>query len=90
MISMTEMSMGEISGSQVWDALGIGIFCNDMTTCDADGNVVATRPDRASGETRIGHGVLSSYHADVEVGDNELRTNPVPVGTVADGHVVRK
>lgn len=91
-ISMTEMSMGEISDNQVWDALGIGIFCNDMSMCDVDGNVVvATRPDRASGDTaRLGYGVLSSYHAEVELGDNELRTNPVPVGTVADAHVVRK
>ena len=91
-ISMTEMSMGEISDNEVWDALGIGIFCNDMSMCDVDGNVVvATRPDRASGDTaRIGYGVLSSYHAEVELGDNELRANPVPVGTVADAHVVRK
>lgn len=90
MISMTEMSMG--SGNQVWDALGIGICCNDMSTCDVDGNVVvATRPERASGYTaRIGYGVLSSYHAEVELGDNELRANPVPVGTVADAHLVPK
>jgi Right handed beta helix region len=91
-ISMTEMSMGEISGNQVWDALGIGIFCNDMSMCDVDGNVVvATRPDRSSGDAaRVGFGVLSSYHAEVELGDNELRANPVPVGVVADAHVVRK
>ena len=91
-ISMTEMSMGEISDNEVWDALGIGIFCNGMSMCDVDGNVVvATRPDRAAGDTaRIGYGVLSSYHAEVELGDNELRANPVPVGTVADAHVVRK
>jgi hypothetical protein len=91
-ISMTEMSMGEVHDNQVWDALGIGIFCNDMSVCDIDGNVVvATRPDRASGDTaRIGYGVLSSYHAEVELGDNELGSNPVPVGTVADAHIVRK
>jgi hypothetical protein len=91
-ISMTEMSMGEIHDNQVWDALGIGIFCNDMSMCDIDDNVVVvTRPDRASGDTaRLGYGVLSSYHAEVELGDNELATNPVPVGAVADAHVVKK
>lgn len=91
-ISMTEMSMGEIHDNQVWDALGIGIFCNDMSMCDVDGNVVVrTRRDRASGDTaRLGYGVLSSYHAEVELGDNELQTNPVPVGAVADAHVFRR
>jgi hypothetical protein len=91
-ISMTEMSMGEIHDNEVWDALGIGIFCNDMSMCDIDENVVvATRPDRSSGDTaRLGYGVLSSYHAEVELGDNELATNPVPVGAVADAHVVKK
>jgi Right handed beta helix region len=91
-ISMTEMSMGEIHDNEVWDALGIGIFCNDMSMCDVDDNVVvATRPDRASGDAaRLGYGVLASYHAEVELGDNELATNPVPVGAVADGHVVNE
>jgi len=91
-ISMTEMSMGEISDNEVWDALGIGIFCNDMSMCEVEDNVVVgTRVDRASGDSaRIGYGVLSSYHAEVELGDNELGANPVPVGAVADAHVVRK
>jgi Right handed beta helix region len=91
-ISMTEMSMGEISDNEVWDALGIGIFCNDMSMCEIEDNVVVgTRADRASGDSaRIGYGVLSSYHAEVELGDNELGANPVPVGAVADAHVVRK
>ena len=89
-ISMTEMSMGRIEDNEVWDALGIGILCFDMSMCEIDGNVVvATRPDRASGDLgRIGYGVLSSFHAEVELGDNELATNPVPVGAVADGHIV--
>ncbi len=39
---------------------------------------------------RIGYGVLSSFHAEVELGDNELATNPVPVGAVADAHIVDK
>jgi Right handed beta helix region len=88
-ISMTEMSMGEIRDNEVWDALGVGIFCNDMSMCEIDDNtVVATRPDRSSGDrARLGYGVLASYHAEVELGDNELATNPVPVGAVADGRV---
>jgi hypothetical protein len=89
-ISMTEMSMGEIHDNEVWDAVGVGIFCNDMSMCDIDDNVVVgTRPDLASGDAaRRGYGVLSSYHAEVELGDNELATNPIPVGAVADAHVV--
>ena len=90
-ISMTEMSMGTIRRNEVWGALGVGIFCNDMSMCEVEDNVVvATRPDRSSGDrSRLGYGVLSSYHAEVELGDNELATNPVPVGAVADAHVVR-
>jgi Right handed beta helix region len=89
-ISMTEMSMGEIHDNEVWDALGIGIFCNDMSMCEVDDNVVVgTRPDLSSGDAaRRGYGVLSSYHAEVELGDNELTANPVPVGAVADAHIV--
>jgi hypothetical protein len=34
--------------------------------------------------------VLASYHAHVELGHNDLGTNPVPLGSVADSHVVRK
>ncbi len=76
----------------MWGALGVGIFCNDMSMCEVEGNVVvATRPDRSSGDrSRLGYGVLSSYHAEVELGDNELATNPVPVGAVADAHIVRQ
>ena len=52
---------------------------------------MGTRPDRASGDSaRIGYGVLSSYHSEVTLGDNELSTNTVPVGTVADSHMVRR
>jgi hypothetical protein len=63
-----------------------------MSMCDVDGNVVVgTRPDRSSGDTaRIGYGVLSSFHSEVVLGDNELGTNPAPVGSVADSHMVRK
>jgi len=88
-ISMTEMSMGEIHDNEVWDALGVGIFCNDMSMCDIDDNVVVgTRPDRASGDrARLGYGVLSSYHAEATLGDNELESNPVPYGAVADAHI---
>jgi hypothetical protein len=91
-ISMTEMSMGEIRDNLVTDAVGVGIFCNDMSMCEIDDNtVVGTRPDHSSDDTaRVGYGVLASYHAHVELGDNDLRTNPVPLGVVADSHVVRK
>ena len=50
-ISMTEMSMGTIPRNEVWGAMGVGIFCNDMSMCEVEDNVVvATRPDRSSGD----------------------------------------
>ena len=33
-ITMTEMSMGTVSGKSVEDALGVGIYCGDYSQCE--------------------------------------------------------
>lgn len=83
-LSMTEMSMGKIERNEVRDALGVGIFCNDHSECEVDGNVVVgTRADRASGdEARLGYGVLASYASRARLGHNELGANPRAYGAV--------
>jgi nitrous oxidase accessory protein NosD len=80
-ITMTEMSMGEVVGNQVSDALGVGIFCGDRSECEVRRNVVSgTRHDPASAGdlSRVGVGIEGSFEAVAELRDNVLVGNPVP------------
>ncbi len=88
-ISVDEMSMGSVMDSTVSGALGIGIYCNDRSTCMIEHNtVVGTRPDLASGNpTRRGYGVLASFQSLADLRGNELSTNPVPMGAVIDSQI---
>jgi hypothetical protein len=88
-ISVDEMSMGTVMDSEVSGALGIGIYCNDRSTCMIEHNtVVATRPDIASGNpTRRGFGVLASFQSLANLRDNQLKSNPMPWGAVINSVV---
>ena len=88
-ISVDEMSMGTVMDSEVSDALGIGIFCNDRSTCMIEHNtVVGTRPDIASGNpTRRGFGVLASFQSQADLRGNKLLSNPIPMGAVINSQI---
>jgi Right handed beta helix region len=88
-ISVDEMSMGTVMDSEVSGALGIGIYCNDRSTCMIEHNtVVGTRPDIASGNpTRRGFGVLASFQSLADLRGNELTSNPVPMGAVINSQI---
>ena len=88
-ISVTEMSMGTVMDSEVSGALGIGIYCNDRSMCMIEHNtVVGTRPDIASGNpTRRGFGVLASFQSQADLRDNQLTSNPVPMGAVINSEI---
>ena len=88
-IAVTEMSMGTVMDNEVTGALGIGIYCNDRSTCMIEHNtVVGTRPDSASGNpTRRGFGVLVSFQSLAELRGNEIGSNPVPMGAVIDSQI---
>jgi parallel beta-helix repeat protein len=88
-ISVTEMSMGTVMDNDVSGALGIGIYCNDRSTCMIEHNtVVDTRPDTASGNpTRRGFGVLASFQSLAELRGNQLTANPVPMGAVINSEI---
>lgn len=90
-ISMTEMSMGEIDGNDVRDALGIGIFCNDHSMCDVRDNVVrGTRADRASDDsTRLGSGFLAAFWAEATLHGNSFGDNPHPETAVSNATLSR-
>lgn len=76
-IAMTEMSMGEVAGNRVDDALGVGIFCGDFSHCMISGNHVSgTRPDPASGDlTRMGYALQANYGAHATLHRNRLVGN---------------
>jgi nitrous oxidase accessory protein NosD len=84
-ITMTEMSMGDVSANVVDGALGVGIFCGDHSECMIDRNVVTgTRPDLASGDrARDGYGIVSHYGAVAELADNRAGR----VGAFAEGRI---
>jgi nitrous oxidase accessory protein NosD len=77
-ITMTEMSMGEVTGNHVADGLGVGIFCGDRSECEVHRNVVTgTRADPAGDRSRIGVGIESDFDSVAELRDNVLVGNPV-------------
>ena len=84
-ITMTEMSMGDVSANVVGGALGVGIFCGDHSECMIDRNVVTgTRPDVASGDrARDGYGIVAHYGATAELADNRAGR----VGAFAEGRI---
>jgi Right handed beta helix region len=82
-ITLTEMSMAEVEGNEVEDALGVGIFCGDYSVCRIEENsVTGTVADVESGDrTRMGFGILSHYGAQATLDDNRLHENARPVGS---------
>ena len=82
-ITLTEMSMADVEGNEVEDALGVGIFCGDYSVCRIEENSVSgTIADVESGDrTRMGFGILSHYGAEATLADNRLRGNARPTGS---------
>ncbi|HWM14256.1 MAG TPA: right-handed parallel beta-helix repeat-containing protein [Gaiellaceae bacterium] len=82
-ITLTEMSMADVEGNEVEDALGVGIFCGDYSVCRIEENSVSgTVADVESGDrTRMGFGILSHYGAEATLADNRLRGNARPTGS---------
>ena len=82
-ITLTEMSMADVEGNEVEDALGVGIFCGDYSVCRIEENSVSgTLADVESGDrTRMGFGILSHYGAEATLDDNRLRGNARPIGS---------
>jgi parallel beta-helix repeat protein len=90
-ISVTEMSMGMVMNNEVSNALGVGIYCNDRSTCTVQHNtVVDTRSNAATGNrSAAGFGVLVSFQSQADLWDNQLGANPVPMGTVTESLIRR-
>jgi nitrous oxidase accessory protein NosD len=77
-ITMTEMSMGEVSDNHVAGALGVGIFCGDRSECEVHRNVVTgTRADPHGDLSRVGVGIESDFDSVAELHENVLVGNAV-------------
>jgi len=57
-----------------------------VPTCEIEHNtVVDTKPDNAGGdESRRGFGLLASFQSEANLRGNQLKDNPVPMGTVTE------
>jgi hypothetical protein len=88
-IAMTEMSMGHVDDNQVFDALGVGIFCGDYSDCSISGNLVSgTRHDYASQvRTRAGYAIQAHYGASAKVADNRLVGNAQEFGAFINAEI---
>ncbi|HEY4347392.1 MAG TPA: right-handed parallel beta-helix repeat-containing protein [Gaiellaceae bacterium] len=90
-ISVTEMSMGTVMDSQVSNAQGIGIYCNDRSMCMIEHNtVVGMTPSTGGGNLTLrGFGVLASFQSEAELDENHLASNPVPSGAIINSQITR-
>jgi Right handed beta helix region len=90
-ISVTEMSMGMVMDNEVRDSLGVGIVCDDRSTCMIERNTVLdTRVDPSGDPARSGIGVLSSFQSEADLWKNQLAANPVASFAVTNSEVLRQ
>lgn len=74
-ITLTEMSMGAVTGNVVTDALGVAIFCGDYSHCTITDNAIrGTRADPSGNPTRQGFGILSYFGSVAKIGNNNTST----------------
>jgi hypothetical protein len=85
------MSMGSVMDSQVSNARGIGISCNDRSMCMIEHNTVAgMRPNTSTGNLTLrGFGVLASFQSEASLRGNHLGANPVPTGAIINSQIER-
>ncbi len=73
-IAVTEMSEGLVAGNVVRAALGVGIYCGDMSHCEVRGNrVLGVLADPSGVRSRAGYPVVVYHQATACLSGNELR-----------------
>jgi hypothetical protein len=76
-ITMSEMSMGEVSRNTVTGAKGVGVYCGDHSECQINRNLVeGTRPSGTSDLGQAGIGIEAKYYALATLERNVLVDNP--------------
>jgi nitrous oxidase accessory protein NosD len=89
-ITMSEMSMGEVTENDVSGATGVGVYCGDHSECQIERNVVAsTRSDGTGDRARIGIGIVANFYALARLEQNVLVGNGARTGAFANGRFER-
>ncbi|MGH2723422.1 MAG: right-handed parallel beta-helix repeat-containing protein [Actinomycetota bacterium] len=88
-VAITEMSEGVMEGNEVRDALGVGLYCGDMSHCEIVGNDVrGVEPDGTGVRSQAGLGAVGWYYSTLRLRDNSFDVaapNPVrlTLGSIA-------
>lgn len=83
-IAVMEMSEGLIEANTVQDVTGAGLYCGDMSHCEAIGNTVRGVTDDGSGVTsRSGLAAVSWYHSAMRLEDNTFQSIDAEPATLA-------
>jgi nitrous oxidase accessory protein NosD len=89
-ITMSEMSMGEVTKNNVSGSVGVGVYCGDHSMCDVNQNViVGTRSDNTGNEAAAGVGIEANFYAEADLDRNVLIGNPKPVAVFDQSRLVR-
>jgi nitrous oxidase accessory protein NosD len=89
-ITMSEMSMGDVTENEVTDATGVGVYCGDHSECEIRKNVVTgTKSDGTTNLAERGVGVEVNFFADATLDGNLLAGNPSPVASFDNSQVSR-
>jgi hypothetical protein len=88
-ITMSEMSMGEVTKNNVSGSVGVGVYCGDHSMCDVNQNVVVgTRSDNTGNEAAAGVGIEANFYAEADLDRNVLIGNPKPVAVFDQSRLV--
>jgi nitrous oxidase accessory protein NosD len=89
-ITISEMSMGEVSQNEVTGTTGVGVYCGDHSQCDIANNVVTdTRSDGTGNLAERGVGIEANFFAEADLYRNVLVGNPAPVASFDNSEISR-
>jgi nitrous oxidase accessory protein NosD len=84
-ITMSEMSMGEVSRNTVTGARGVGVYCGDHSECEIARNTVAgTRSSGTDDLGQAGIGIEAKYFAVATLDRNVLVDNARAVASFSN------
>jgi nitrous oxidase accessory protein NosD len=89
-ITMSEMSMGEVSENDVSGARGVGVYCGDHSECTIRRNVISgIRSDGTDNLAQAGVGIEANYFALAGLEQNTLVGNPRPIASFDNSRLTR-
>lgn len=86
-ITVTEMSDGIVHDNVVEDAVGVGLYCGDMSRCEFRGNHVHRVEANPLSRATAGWGLVVTYHSVASSSDDVLRGAAGAVFASIDGRL---